>query len=321
MIVVEILRRSFEQPRPNIERALSAMARDSIKGYVYVEAFDFAAVTATLSSVPGLRHSRHGSLIADLVPIEDYVQLMEMESRRVEPCTWVCVKKKGTYYNDLGFVYDINKEELTAMVLLVPRIPLYSKRKRQGRPAPCLFDKGAVEVTYGADTIKERNWKLLFQNHDYDYGLLDIDFHFYDLSMEPVDPTSYDLTYFRRTRHPAILKAFGVIDQKPYVGDRVRILSGTYRSLCGRLLSINDHDTFTVQADDNDFGVFDVRAWEVSPHFCLGDSVVVHGGDHTGEQGYVVGKDDKTVVIFVWKNSLASVREQGLEVRRCSLAY
>jgi transcription antitermination factor NusG len=299
MIVVEVLRQALGNVLPNRSMALSAMTRDSIKGYVYVEANDFAAVTATLARVPGVRYSTRGSLFADLVPIDDYVRLMEMETRRIEPGSWVSMKKKGTYYNDLAFVHEINKEDLIARVLLVPRIRLYSKRKRQGRPSPSLFDKVAVEATYGAESIEERNRYHFFNKRVYDFGLLDIDIHFCDVSSKSVDPTSYDLTYFRRTRHPAILKALAVVDGKLYVGDRVRITSGTYTSLCGRVLSVDDGNMVKVQADDTDFGVFQVGSWEVYPHFCLGDSVVVRGGSHSGEQGYIIGTEEKAVVIFV----------------------
>jgi transcription elongation factor SPT5 len=296
----------------------SVMARDSIRGYIYVEAMDLASVAKALVSIPGIRYSRRGMLIADLVSTEDRVQLLRMESLGVKKRTWVRITKKGTYFNDLAFVYDLDITEMKACVLVVPRIQISRKRSYKGRHPQSLFDKSAVENVYGADSIRVLNNNFFFKSRCYNYGLLDVDYRFSELSVQPVDPTIYDLTCFRQSQHPAIIKALKSIDVKLYLGDRIQISSGTYQSIRGRLVAIGNQNTVTVQADDSDFGEFEVGVWEVSRYFCLGDGVVIHGGDNSSEEGYVVEIGNDVVVVFVWNDPTRRSVEPGREV---SLTY
>jgi ribosomal protein L24 len=250
---------------------------------------------AALNGIPGVLRFQHG---ADLVPLEDRVPLLEMTSPSVARGSWVRIRKRGRHMNDLGLVYAICAPERSADVLLVPRIQLDRKRKRQGRPPAALFNEDAVKEVFGEKSVVCRNLIRVFKKELYKRGLVEKTFALQDLSDQSVYPTPSELALFRQSGHDSVAQAMIDCAVHLHVGDRIRVVAGTFQGLSGRLLNIGDHGTAEIEVDDPQKTVT-VLTWEIRRFFLLGDAVKVHDGEHSGVNGFIVHMDDDSVIIYV----------------------
>jgi ribosomal protein L24 len=162
-----------------------------------------------------------------------------------------------------------------------------------------LFDEKVVEETYGAGSVRRANKARYFQKQCYISGLLEITCEIVEISDQGVNPTAAELDLFRRSSHPLLIKPLKALAVKPFLGDRVVVLAGTYQGLKGRVAGVNEPDAFSIEVNEYGFTTIEARSWEVSRFFCLGDGVMVHDGEHAGQEGYVVAMDGESAVIYV----------------------
>jgi transcription elongation factor len=84
------------------------------------------------------------------------------------------------------------------------------------------------------------------------------------------------------------------------VGDRICVVLGTYRLLSGRINNICGNNTITFECDNfESYGVVQVFIWEVVRVFDLGDHVEVHCSEHRGVEGFIISKDDVSILLYV----------------------
>jgi ribosomal protein L24 len=293
-VALALLRKAIAIGTPGV---LSVFTQDKIQGYVYIEATTVIAIHSALEGTLGIPHFRHNTPHIDMVSLDDRVKLLTMTSPSTDKLSWVRVQKRGRYKDDLGLVIDTHQENSYADILLVPRILLDHKRKRQGRPAAALFDVKAVKRVYGENAIQQRNQLVVFKGDIYSHGLVEIRFASQDLSSR-VDPTPSDLELFRQSRHPSVATVIATMVHF-YIGDRVRIIAGTFQGMLGWLLNIDDRiATVTASIDEKPPQTFDVMTWEIERFFCLGDAVEVHCGDQQGVKGFIIDLKGPTAIIY-----------------------
>lgn len=127
----------------------SCFFRESIPGYIYVEAYQQAHV---LSAVQGMANI-YASKIR-LVPVNEMVDCLTIKIKpaEIKIGAWVRMKR-GKYSGDLGQVLEVSEIGDTATIKLIPRLDMTkdsaaSKRKKGGidiRPPQKLFNPDDVK--------------------------------------------------------------------------------------------------------------------------------------------------------------------------------
>ncbi|KAI9593796.1 hypothetical protein BDF19DRAFT_148566 [Syncephalis fuscata] len=99
---------------------LSAFTRDSLKGYVYIEARQPASAQKCLENVPFAYASTFS-----LVPVGQMVDVLKVTKKDtvLKPRSWVRIRR-GKFLNDLAQVLEVSESGDTVIVKLIPRFHL-----------------------------------------------------------------------------------------------------------------------------------------------------------------------------------------------------
>ena len=130
-LIVSILQKSYDYFARGVPLLIkSAFAKDSLKGFIYVEAYKESHVREALKGLRGIFHSKPPKL----VPLSEMVSAVSVEQkseRIIRPGSWVRVRN-GLYKGDLGRVSTIDANVGRAVVKLLPRLDygMLSQRKR-----------------------------------------------------------------------------------------------------------------------------------------------------------------------------------------------
>jgi transcription elongation factor SPT5 len=125
-IILAILKKTWAMKShgPPVE-ITSAFERESLGGYIYVEARKAAHVAAAVKDVPNVYANK---LI--LVPIQEMPDLLRVKQQTVElvPGSYVRIKTKSSKYaGDLAQVDNVDEDGTHARLRLVPRLDLTGK--------------------------------------------------------------------------------------------------------------------------------------------------------------------------------------------------
>lgn len=299
-VVFAIFQKSL---RSTAARVLTAFTRDSIRGSVYVEAPSLVDVRLILDGIPRVLRSQP----IDLVALADRTPLLTMEAFiSIRALSWVRIKRSGRYKNDLGFVHSVDSRTSIVDVYVVPRIQLdlNQKRKRKrktgdsrgGRPAAALFDNIAVAECYGEETVERLNQVYWFKGDIYKNGLLDGPFSPSNLSAINVNPTPHELELFRGSQNEAVLGVLKLGVVSLHVGDRIKVITGTFTGLSGRLVEMKEDSTIIFETDDT--RRHETYASEIRKYFSRGDYVRVLYGDLHGKEEFIIELGSKSAVVF-----------------------
>jgi transcription elongation factor SPT5 len=293
-IVIGILQKILKAPSDH--GVLAAFCRDAIKGSIYIESRDINSVTThILNGTPGIMRFK-GVYRISLVDTQDRNLLLNMSvAGRAPPIkhySWVRVKR-GVYRGDLGLVSDVNEATLSCSVLVVPRIHIGRKRKRGVRPPQVSFDPEAIREAFGQDAVEKRNRLYIFKGGIYDDGLLEMDTHMTDLSIEGLNATEEELEPFRQSRLWGMSNTF---ISPIRVGDRVRVVSGTFVGIVGEIVEVL---SMTVQIKWGANDAIEVLTCDVRKAFEIGDFVQVIRGIDRGLEGFLLCLEDKLASIYI----------------------
>jgi transcription elongation factor SPT5 len=128
---------------------LSCFTRDSLKGYIYLEAERQAHVTEAIERMNNV----YGSKL-HLVPVGEMVDCLRVKAKELEIKIqmWVRVRR-GKYGGDLGQVVDITDTGESATIKLIPRLDVTlnsfgsNQKRKKGdiRPPQKLFNPNEVK--------------------------------------------------------------------------------------------------------------------------------------------------------------------------------
>ncbi|KAI0258070.1 hypothetical protein BC834DRAFT_847687 [Gloeopeniophorella convolvens] len=182
-LVFQIARRCLTPTERTPPRINHAFSRDSIPGYIFIEA---PTLPDAFRAVDGLVTVRHNAA-PRLIDLEWRLPLLQRRSPTASnPVEGQWVRALcGLYRGDVGFVcrgvQDSSEEH--ALVAFVPRLRPRnemkqhrsgpSKRKRQGRPAPRLWTEMEVIQEWGMERlISYGRGRFRFNDVDYECGLV-----------------------------------------------------------------------------------------------------------------------------------------------------
>jgi transcription elongation factor SPT5 len=224
---------------------------------VYIEASTVDDIRFLLRGVGGIVRSQDQVPIIDVVPLDDRVPLLEMSMTGMDPTSlsWVRLKCRGKYRNDLGLVLEFDPLEFKATVYVVPRTHISKrnlKRKHSPQRVPAdLFDAEQIKMIYGPDSVERRNQVYCFKKEIYKNGLLEKEVRLSDISYTNVLATQSELDMFRRSGDEQVIRALDARVVPLQIGDRIQATIGTFRGLKGRVVDIGDDRTVSVEFESD----------------------------------------------------------------------
>lgn len=131
-IVFNIMRKYFDRQEGS-NTLFSAFYRESIPGYVYLEANKQAHVMEAIDGIQNVYISK-----LRLVPVNEMVDCLAIKAspNNAQAGAWVRVKR-GKYGGDLGQILEMSEVGDSAVVKLIPRLDMskdagITKRKKTG---------------------------------------------------------------------------------------------------------------------------------------------------------------------------------------------
>ena len=330
-------------------RIISAFHRDSIKGYIYVEAKKEDHVLAAVAGLIGVYTHTPGGVF--LVDIEEMPDLLKTKQKKVDinPGGWVRIKR-GKYAGDLAQIIDTSENGEDVALKFIPRIDLTpkdegvfvgsdGKKRKKGqatplafRPPQRFFNPEEIGKIYGKEVMKRGQGVLAFRNDTYRDGYCEKDIKLSGLILEDVKPTIDELTRFLGDGKEGEGGAAGQLDLGTIAadarksakstlapGDHVEVFEGEQKGVYGTVTSIKDNLVkLKPHADLELDGIeIEARMVEVRKRFRPGDHVKVMTGSNADETGLVVAvKDD--VVSFLSDLSMQEVTVFSKDVREAA---
>ncbi|KAM0750817.1 transcription elongation factor Spt5 [Meredithblackwellia eburnea MCA 4105] len=331
-------------------RIISAFHRDSIKGYIYVEARAEDHVRAAVAGLIGVYSHNAGGVF--LVDIEEMPDLLRTKQKKVDiqPGGWVRIKR-GKYAGDLAQIMDMSENGEEVTVKFIPRIDLTPKddgvftgpdgRKRKKgqatplafRPPPRFFNPEEIGKIYGKKEITKRPGGILvFKNDTYNEGYCEKDIKLSGLTIEDVSPTIDELQRFLGDGKEGEGSGASSVDFSTIAeaarqkakstlqpGDHVEVFEGDQKGLYGTVLSINK-DVITIEPHEElelAGTKVEVQSRSIRKRFRTGDHVKVMSGSNADETGLVVQVKDDTVT-FLSDLSMQEVTVFSKDVREAA---
>lgn len=278
----------------------AAFMRDSIRGWVYLEATMNKGLRHLLRRMPGI-FLRDSDIIDQHIELKDWIPLLTMEGSKELPKVgdWVEVRK-GIYKGDVGYVKSV--ESWGVQLLLVPRIsspePSYtthSKRKRTcPRATPALFDPVAFKQSFNMEVKHIHGELYSFRGNQFEHGLLLKPSNFSSTSTVHHIPLSL-MSLFRDSLHPQV-NALETTFPRPlewqfsegeqvYILPRIGDWRGAWKEWQQGIITSVLADNLQVDLSNNK-GIVNASWSDIRKKINVGDYVEITGGVHRGKFGW-----------------------------------
>ena len=316
-----------KEDQPMKIKILSAMSFDSLKGYIYIEAYKEANVR---EAIMGLSNLRENSL--KIVPINEMTQVFNYDKLAkvdIKPRQWVRMKS-GLYEGDLAQVLNIEDPINKIYIRIIPRIQEQSETKNENigeynkklkkniKPRQKLFNPkhyNNIEskshnligsyITWNKQMFKDgfliktvKAKSLITEGvvpKIEELKIFDMAKFNQDERDDDTNPNTTDLEYLST----AIQETEISRKKKFEKGDRVKIIQGDLNGITGKVIS---HVDKIVQLYPNVEGmsedVLEFPEDYLIKEFLPGEMVQVVTGPNIGKQGYIVKIEDDVAVIY-----------------------
>ncbi|GAA5864685.1 hypothetical protein JCM8547_008270 [Rhodosporidiobolus lusitaniae] len=326
---------------------ISAFNRDSLKGYIYVEARSEAHVRNAIHGLVGMYHNGPNGIF--LVDIEEMPDLLKTKQKKVDlqQGGWVRFKR-GKYAGDLAQILGLSENAEEVAVKFVPRIDLTpkdeamkvgsdGKKRRMGsgvplafRPPQRFFNPEEISKVYGGKEVSKRSGGVFhFKGDEYKDGFCEKDVKIATLTTEDVHPSIDELTRFQGESGAAGSDSLDLSQMADAArklaktilqpGDHVEIFEGDQKGIYGTVDSVANEVVVVLPHVDLDLGglKIEVPARSVRKRFKPGDHVKVMQGTNADETGLVV-KVQGDVVTFLSDLSSTEVSVFAKDVREAA---
>ncbi|KAI7872532.1 hypothetical protein BDF14DRAFT_1873164 [Spinellus fusiger] len=318
-VVFGLMKRYFDRKKSDDPLdTFSAFARESLKGYIYIEARRQAHVQQALLNIPYVYHS---TLM--LVPIKDMIDSISIQRKEVElPLGgWVRVKR-GKYAGDLAQILEVSESQDSARVKLVPRLDLEgseedsdNKKKRsliKARPPQKMFNPERLASRSVASLQKKGPYWFLGTDHFRD-GYLEKNMKVATLQVDDVNPTLDEIAKFagggelngedgERAFDLARLSAQAVNSAQASTvfqsGDTIEVTEGGMIHSTGVVCSVEESSVVVKLDIDGITKSVTLPAKQLRKKFREGDHVQVINGRYKDESGMIVNVMDSVITIL-----------------------
>ncbi|KAJ3224135.1 transcription elongation factor spt5 [Clydaea vesicula] len=303
--VFNIMRKYFDLL--NTDRRIeiySCFARESLPGYVYIEAEKQIHVNDAIQNCNTL----YATQKLQLVPVNEMVDCLTVKKRDVELKVggWVRIKKGKKYSGDLAQIYDLAGDTgETAILKIIPRIDYTKgtqqneredpnlKRKKVARPAAKLF---SPDFVLQKSALGRTQIGYTFQGEQFNksgYMLKELKTSVF--TTENVNPSLEEITNFsgnaigESKNNLAFLAEANIHSVEDFeVGENVEVVSGELANLPGVVLSV-ENGIVTVKSSNIGLDkALQFPAKQLRKRFSEGEHVKVCNGVHKDETGMIL---------------------------------
>ncbi|XP_060070304.1 transcription elongation factor SPT5-like [Ylistrum balloti] len=290
----------------------SVISKESLKGYIYIEAFK---QTHVKQAMEGIGNLRMGLWSQQMVPIKEMTDVMKIvrESTILKAKAWVRLKR-GLYKEDLAQVDFVEPAQNIVHLKLIPRIDYTrqrgvlrnaqdtEKRKKKRRPGQKLFDLDQIRQI-GGEVTTDGDF-LMFENNRYSRkGFLFKSFAMSAIIAEGIKPTLAELEKFEDQPEGAEVdlipeKSAGEVSHTLIPGDVVEVCEGELVHLQGKVISVDGNKITMMPKHEDLKDPLEFPCHELKKHFKMGDHVKVIAGRYEGDTGLIVRVEENMVVLF-----------------------
>lgn len=291
----------------------AVISKESLKGYIYIEAYK---QTHVKQAIDGIGNLRMGQWSQQMVPIKEMTDVLKVvkETAQLKPRQWVRLKR-GIFKDDLAQVDYFEPAQNIVHLKMIPRIDYtkkrgvlrvhvdeVEKRKKKRRPPQKLFDVDAVRAI-GGEVSSDGDF-LLFENNRYTRkGFLFKSFVMSAIIAEGVKPTLAELEKFEDTPEGAEVelvpeKQQGEVNHSLIPGDVVEVCEGELVHLQGKVISVDGNKITMMPKHEDLRDPLEFMSHELKKHFKMGDHVKVIAGRYEGDTGLIVRVEENLVVLF-----------------------
>ncbi|KAI8500686.1 Transcription elongation factor SPT5 [Branchiostoma belcheri] len=289
----------------------SIVAKEGLKGYVYVESFKQTHVKQAITGVGNLRL---GLWQQQMVPIKEMTDVLKVvkETVALKPKSWVRLKR-GVYKDDLAQVDYVEPSMNSVHLKLIPRVDYTKlrgvqkasqdqgeKRKKFRRPPQKLFDVDAIRAI-GGEVTSDGDF-LIFEGNRYSRkGFLFKTFVMSAIITEGVKPTLSELEKFEDQPEgmdiELVPESRGKVDKQHSLapGDIVEVAEGELIHLQGKVMTVDGNKVTIMPKHEDLKEPLEFPSHELRKHFNMGDHVKVIAGRYEGDTGLIVRVEDNYV--------------------------
>ncbi|EGG10140.1 uncharacterized protein MELLADRAFT_115567 [Melampsora larici-populina 98AG31] len=316
---------------PQALRIISVFFRDSLKGYIYVEARLETDVRDAVQGFVGVYRTEFR-----MVPIEEMPDLLRTKKREtpIVNGSWVRIKR-GKYAGDLAQVNEIMENADDVGLRFVPRIDLNpkeegmqvgpdGKKRKKGsttsgglafRPPQKFFNAEEVKKAYkAADVSRTKNGGYMFRGDFFKEGYIEKDMRISALEVVDVNPTIDEVARFlgdpsdtgdtnrdlNLSQIAELTKKASVIVLQP--GDQVEVFEGDQKGIQGTVHSIANEivtiDPSPLLHPELRGAHIEIPARSLRKNFKPGDHVKVMAGQNVDETGLVIRVREEVVTFL-----------------------
>jgi transcription elongation factor SPT5 len=332
------MKRHFDRARGSHPLdTFSAFARESLKGYIYIEAKRQAHVQEAINNIPNLYMT---TLM--LVPLKDMVDAINVQKKDVDiPLGgWVRIKR-GTYTGDLAQVVEVSDSQDSARVKVVPRLDLENagqlndedgkKRKKAVRPPPRLFNPERLP-SRSISSLQKKGPYWVYNGDHYRDGYLEKYMKVAVLQLEDVNPTLDEIARFagneingedgERAIDLSTLSTLTINSNQTnnllfQPGDTVSVVEGDMIHSTGIVENVLDSSVVVSLKVDGSKKRVTLPAKQLRKKFKEGDHVKVINGRYRDESGMVV-KVEENIVTLLSDATLKEVRVFSKDLREAA---
>ncbi|CAG5115436.1 unnamed protein product [Candidula unifasciata] len=291
----------------------SVVAKEGLKGYIYIEAFKQTHVKQAIEGIGALRI---GYYKQQMVPIREMTDVLKVvkETASLKPKAWVRLKR-GIFKDDLAQVDIVYPSQNEVELKLIPRIDYtrprgamrssssnQDQKKRKRKPPQKLFDVEEIR-RIGGEVTSDGDF-LMFEGNRYNRkGFLFKLFAMSAIIAEGIKPTLAELEKFEDQPEGMQVelvpeKQESDVGHTMAPGDVVVVAEGELQHLQGKVIKV-DGNKITIMPKHEDLkDPLEFPYTELRKHFKMGDHVKVIAGRYEGDTGLIVRVEDNVIVLF-----------------------
>lgn len=294
-------------------KIMSAICFDSLKGFIYVEAFKECNVRETITGMSFL-YLNHIKIVP-LSEMSKVFQFDKFDSVKLKNDQWVKIKT-GDYEGDIGQIIGIQDPIKKIYVKLIPRMKGDSNANKDFQPPKKIFNPKTLAGVIDK-TSKIFGSYLYYNKQMFKDGFLIKVLNRSSLIIEDVIPSIDDLRFFQSFDNNEVDEPNSNEEEKKlnfdmpnnkkmmfHQGDRVKITQNDFKGIVGKVISQNDK---TVQLKLNvvELGdeIFEFPIDSIMKDFLPGDLVHCIKGSNIGKQGCLVKIEEETGTAVIYSEA------------------
>ncbi|KAJ3277095.1 transcription elongation factor spt5 [Terramyces sp. JEL0728] len=305
-IVSNLCRKSFEMENTGTPMGiLSCFTRDSLPGYLYLEATRQAHVMQAITNMNNVYASK-----LQLVPVNEMVDCLRIKPKDLDIKIGMWVRmKRGKYGGDLAQVLDIADSGDSATLKLIPRLD-YSKDGGKRK-------KGASDVRhpqklFSPHDFKKREISATAQGYQYQgeffdrVGYLEKQVKISSIETKNINPSLEEITKFSggavadRGEDLSLLASSNVAKGDDFQsGEKVIVLSGEMKNVPAIVHSVQNGIVTIIP--DKSYGLANYvkyPARDLAKRFTDGDHVKVISGVHKDATGLILKVEENIATVL-----------------------